>query len=160
MNPAHVHLILNHVPVVATGIGLLVLGAAMLRGNPVLTRAAFWIFVLAAVAAIPTYLTGEPAEEIVEHLAGVSEAAIHEHEEAARITMPSMMLLGLTSSLGLFLMSRRSAVPRWLQVMVLALGLVTFILMARTANLGGMVHHFEIRDGSAQPEAGSGSGGL
>jgi uncharacterized membrane protein len=121
-------------------------------------RAAFWVFILAAVAAIPTYLTGEPAEEIVEHLAGVSHEAIHEHEEAAEITMPPMILLGLISIIGLFLVARRGAVPRWLFAMALVFALVTVGLMARAANLGGKIHHFEIRGEAAQPEAGRSSG--
>lgn len=154
MNLAYVHLLLNHIPVIATGIGLLLLAAAAPRKNADLMRAAFWVFILAAVAAIPTYLTGEPAEEIVEHLAGVSEPAIHEHEEAAEITMPPMILLGLISIIGLFLLARRGAVPRWLLAMALAFALVTVGLMARTANLGGKIHHFEMRGEAAQPETG------
>jgi hypothetical protein len=33
---------------------------------------------------IPAYLTGEPTEELVENLTGVSKSSIEQHEEAAR----------------------------------------------------------------------------
>ena len=160
MNPAWVHLVLNHIPVVAIGVGLLVLAAAMVRNSVEMTRAALGIFVLAALAAIPTYLTGEPAEEVVEHLSGVSESAIHDHEEAAEITMPPTMILGLVSIIGLFLLARRGTAPRWLIVMALAFSVASLGLMARTAHLGGKIQHFEMRGGPAPSgaEAAEGDG--
>lgn len=40
-----------------------------------------------AAAAVPTYLTGEPAEEAVEHLPGVVKDLIEIHEERALIAL-------------------------------------------------------------------------
>jgi hypothetical protein len=46
---------------------------------------------------------------------------------------------------GLIFARRRKLVPNWLSVIVLVLSLIVFALMARTANLGGLIQHAEIR---------------
>ena len=48
-----------------------------------LKRLSCYVFVLMALLTIPVYLTGEGAEEIVEHLPGVPHELIEEHEESA-----------------------------------------------------------------------------
>ena len=83
MNATHFHLILNHIPVLGTafGLGLLIFG--LLRTSDEIKKAALGIFVIVAIATIPVYFTGEPAEEGVESLPGVSKAFMERHEEAA-----------------------------------------------------------------------------
>jgi hypothetical protein len=83
MNWAHVHLMLSHLPVVGTIFGLLLLLLAQLRKSEELKRVSLGIFVLTALLALPVYFTGEPAEKVVEHLPGVTEPLIEEHENAA-----------------------------------------------------------------------------
>jgi hypothetical protein len=48
-----------------------------------LKRISLGIFIIVALLAIPAYLTGEPTEELVENLPGVSKSSIEQHEEAA-----------------------------------------------------------------------------
>lgn len=56
MNWAHIHLMLNHIPVLGTGFGLALLAWGMMRRNDSLQRAALAAFVVVALAAIPVYL--------------------------------------------------------------------------------------------------------
>ena len=60
MNPAHLHLhlLLNHIPVLGVGFGLAVLGWAAFRPRPEFARLALVVFIVSALAAIPTYLSG------------------------------------------------------------------------------------------------------
>jgi hypothetical protein len=51
------------------------------RKSEEIKKMCLWVFVLGAVVALPVYLTGEPAEEVVEHLPGVAESFIESHEE-------------------------------------------------------------------------------
>ncbi len=50
--------------------------------------------VFLALVTVPVYLSGEPAEEIVEDLAGVPHAFIEEHEEIAKVTLIATEVIG------------------------------------------------------------------
>ncbi|HWP84126.1 MAG TPA: hypothetical protein VNN17_02975, partial [Terriglobia bacterium] len=107
------------------------------------------------------YLSGEPAEEVVENVPGVNAALIEEHEESAVAALAALEVLGALSLLSLFF-SRKSAssAPALLVHGSLLLALVAFGLVAWTAHLGGQVHHPEIRAGAQwqAPEGGSEQG--
>ncbi len=147
MNWAHVHLILNHFPVVTAIVALPLLLAALLRRSAGLRSVALGVFVAAAVLAVPAYFTGEPAEEKVGHLPGVSEKDIDRHEEAAEIAALVVGAQGVVALAALFLLRRRPGLPGPIAVTLLALSIAGAVLMARTANLGGMIRHSEIRSG-------------
>ena len=157
MDPAHAHLILNHIPVVGLGAAILLLLYAFARRNDDMKKAALIGFVLLALAAIPVYLTGGRAEDRVEHLPGVSEAIIEEHEEAATSSLIAIEILGVLSLAGLVLTRGSKAVPRWLAVTSLAASIVVVAAMIRTANLGGQIRHTEIRSGYSEPSQQLGS---
>ena len=116
MNPAHLHLILNHVPVVGTLFGLALLGWGLLRKSEELTKTSLGILIIIALLAIPVYLTGEPAEEIVEHLPGVNEASIEQHEEAALVAFVGILIVGAAALVSLVLFGRSKPVPNCLSV--------------------------------------------
>jgi uncharacterized membrane protein len=97
------------------------------------------------------YLTGEPAEELVERLPGYSEALVEQHETAALIATIGMSLLGIAALIGLL----RRQPRQWYPKAVLLGALLVAGLMAWTANLGGQIRHTEIRT-SAQAPAGEG----
>lgn len=151
MNWAHIHLALNHIPVLGTVFGLSLLGYAMLRRNDVLKKAACNLFVAVALLALPVYFTGEPAEEIVERAAGISKADIDAHEQSALISLVGVELLGLAGLIGLVVAARGRPVPTKVTSTALVLSLATTALMARTANLGGRIHHAEVRSAPVTP---------
>ena len=145
MTWAHLHLALNHVPVVGIVIGLLLLGFAVLRRSRELTRAAFWLIVTLAIITVVVYLTGEPAEELVEGLPGVSEPLIEQHETVALVATLAMSVLGLAAVVGLIRGRRDHAGSASYSKAVLVLALIVTGLMAWTANSGGQIRHPEIR---------------
>jgi uncharacterized membrane protein len=151
MNWPHLHLMLNHIPVLGTVFGLALLGWAVVRRHEPMQRIALATFVIAALAAIPVYLTGGPAEEVVEHLAGTAEQAIEAHEEGALLAFIAIELLGCIALAAIVFRTARFA--RALTRAVLAMSLVTAGLMARTANLGGAIRHAELRGEAVPPEA-------
>jgi hypothetical protein len=77
MNPTHVQLMLNHIPVLGAVFGLALLTFALWRKSEELRKAALGTFLVAALVAVPAYLTGEPAEDSVESLPGASASAIN-----------------------------------------------------------------------------------
>lgn len=150
MSTVHLHLLLNHIPVIGTVIALCLLGYAALRRDDRLVRVCLGLFAVLALAAVAVFLTGEPAEEAVEGLAGVSESIIERHEDAARLATIALAALGLLSVVTL-LRFRRRAMPAWTAAAFLVLALVPVLTMARTANLGGQIRHSEIRAETAEP---------
>ncbi len=143
MNLAHVHLLLNHLPVIGTAFGLLVLAAGMIRKSPDLTKAALVVFVLMALIAVPTYLTGEPAEKVLQPFSGAARGMVETHEDMATIALGGIEVLGVLALLAL-VVGRRVAPPRWLLAVSLVVAVVICGLMAYTANLGGRIRHTEI----------------
>ena len=154
MNPAHLHLIINHVPLVGTALTLLLLVVALWKKSEELKRVSLWFLVLMAAVSVPAYLTGEPAEEIVERIPGISQAVIEGHEEAAQWAFGGQIALGLLAMVGLLVGRVRQRLPNGFAVALLVLALVVGALMARTANLGGLIRHPEIQ-GSQAPSASS-----
>jgi anti-sigma factor RsiW len=144
MNLTHLHLMLNHAPILGTLFGLGLLGFGLWRKSMDNQKAALGILVLAALLAVPVFLTGEPAEDAVENLPGVSRPTIEAHEEAATWAFVGTGLVGVSALGGADRLSPR-------QTAVLGTSLLVGGLMAWTANLGGQVRHSEIRANASIP---------
>lgn len=153
MNGAHLHLLFNHIPITGIAIGFLLLLFAIVRGSDVLKRGALVILVAAALLTIPLYLSGEPAEEVVERLPGVSKQLIEAHESAAKIALALSELTGIAALIGLVISRGSKVVAKPLALVALLLALGTSGVVAWTANLGGQIRHTEIRSaGSVTPQ--------
>ena len=144
MSMVHLHLLLNHVPVIGTIIGLCLLAWAVFRKDQGLGRATLGLFAVLAIVALATFLTGEPAEEAVEGLAGVTEGSIERHEEAALLATIALGVLGALS-LAALVWFRRRPLTRRVMALLLVVALVPAGAMAWTANLGGQIRHSELR---------------
>jgi uncharacterized membrane protein len=151
MNWAHIHLLLNHLPVVGSIFGVLLLLFALLRKSEELKRVSLGVFVLTALLALPVYFTGEPAQKVVERLPGVTEPLIEEHEDAALFALLMAGATGVVALAGLILFRRAERLPGRLVGAVLVLSLATSGLMGWTANRGGRIRHTEIRAGFKAP---------
>ena len=151
MSIVHLHLILNHVPVIGMGFALLILGVASWRRNDGMGRLGLAVMIGLALVTAAVFLTGEPAEEAVERVAGVSEAMIHPHEEAAEA---ALIVTGIAGAMALVALSayRRRALPRWLTGAAFTAALVCSAMLGWAANLGGQIRHTEI--GSAAASSG------
>lgn len=148
MNLTHLHLALNHIPVLGTAFALALLVFGIWRKSNELKKTALLTFVVIAITAVPAYLTGEPAEDGVEGLPGVSEAIIKQHEEAAGIAFACIGVLGVIALLGLLALRHGKAVPAWFAGLMVIASLTVSGLMAWTANIGGQIRHTEIRVGA------------
>ncbi|MBL0274197.1 MAG: hypothetical protein IPQ06_14300 [Chitinophagaceae bacterium] len=152
MNATHFHLLLNHFPVVGTLIGSLLLLWGIIRKQNTIKSVAAVILAVMAALAIPVFLTGEPAEESVEDLPGVSEALIGLHEDAATIAIWLMGVTGMASLVALIAAWKKNKAANLLFVITFFLSAVCFAAMARTGYYGGQIRHTEIRnDGTINP---------
>jgi hypothetical protein len=145
MNAAHLHLLLNHVPVLGSLAGVVLLACAVLSPRQPARTAALVLLVIGGAFGVATYLTGEPAEEIVEaSFPDIPHRLIHEHEDAAGW---AVWLLGIAGGLALVLLwvARRRAVHRGWLALLLVIATMTAVATVRTAASGGHIHHPETR---------------
>jgi uncharacterized membrane protein len=147
MSFTHLHLLLNHFPVIGTILGIALLGVALARRSSELGKVSLGLFAALAAISIIVYLTGEPAEGAIEKLPGFSEGITEQHEEFALVATIGLSLLG-TLALGALALFRRKELPRWVTLGTFALSLVAGGLMGYTAMLGGQVRHTEVRSGA------------
>lgn len=153
MSIAHLHLALNHFPVVGSAIVLFLLALAIHRRSDDVARAALLLAALVGAVSLGVYFTGEPAESLVEHLPGFSEAVVERHEDAALV---ATVVTGVTGVLALVVLAahrRGRRIARRTVASAAGLALGAFAAMGYTAYLGGQVRHTEIRAGATAARA-------
>jgi uncharacterized membrane protein len=144
MNWVHIHLMTNHLPVFGTIIGLIILWVALVWRSPDLKSFALYYFVALGLASLLVFFTGEPAEEAIEHMAGISESVIERHEEASVVGLIMLEGVALFCLLGVFWRGRSLLRRSWYFPALLALVVATTLAMGWVANLGGKIRHSEI----------------
>lgn len=149
MSSQHLHLLLNHVPVLVTIFSVIMLAVGLWLRNETLNRTALVGFLISAVITIPVFLSGEGTEEAVEHLPGVTEALIERHEEAADLSFWVIEALGIGALAILGFSLKKREIQRSLLFVLLFVGVGASISVGYTANLGGEIRHTEIRATSA-----------
>ena len=152
MNLVHIHLLLNHWPIIGSFVGLGLFLVSVFANSDALKQTSLAFLALIALLAIPTYMSGNVAQEELKGTAGVSTAVIETHQGAALIALVFMLITGLLALIGLLRLGRMSRPPqapvaRWNSVAVLLFALVTAGLMASTGNTGGAIRHPEILSG-------------
>ena len=140
----HVHLLLNHFPILGAAFGLVTLVAALYFRSADLRRASLVVFMLTAAAAGLAYFTGEESEEALQCAAGFAQATILRHDDAAWYAMMVAIGLGVLALVGLWRYRGSAATPRWFGPTVLALAIVTSGLMIWTGWIGGQIRHSEL----------------
>jgi uncharacterized membrane protein len=143
MNAAHLHLIVNHIPIFTTLIGIFVLGWGMYKKEISIRNIAFVLFIIGAVSSFAAMETGESAEDIVEELAAVSHDAIHDHEEAAELSLWFAVVMGLLSMGALAARKLKLRFETGLNVAILITALITLGVLAYTGYKGGEIRHPE-----------------
>lgn len=141
---AHLHLLINHLPVFGTAFLLLMLLYAIGKKNQAALRLNFVLVILLGLLTIPVFISGENAEGSVKGIEGIDEEAIEPHEEFAK---PSLIVMEITAGLaliGLLIGLIKKTIPLWFAVIVLLLLLATQGMMIYTSHLGGKISHSEI----------------
>ena len=151
MNAAHLHLMVNHLPVTGLLFGLIFLLVAMPGRNKTLIKVSLWILVLVAVLTIPAYVTGGAAKEMMAGFPGISAELVSEPEESAEKAFIAVIGLGVIAALGLLVHRAKNRVSGIFLATIFLLTIITGVLMGGAANMGGEIRHPEIRDGAVLP---------
>jgi formate hydrogenlyase subunit 3/multisubunit Na+/H+ antiporter MnhD subunit len=155
MNWAHLHLMLIHGPTFGAFLMAGAIALAIYRRNDTVTRLALQFIILIGILTIPAYLTGEPSEEMIEHLPRVSEQLINRHESAALYGLIMTEATALLAAAYLWRLYRGDKDSKRILAVLFLVSLVNVAVIAWTANLGGQIRHPEI-GGDAASEVSSG----
>jgi uncharacterized membrane protein len=145
LNAAQVHLAVNHFPIAGIFLTVLFLFLGIVTKMKSLLFSGMLLAILSGLAIIPMNLSGEGAEEIVEHKNGVTEALIHAHEEFAE---KAIVVFELTAVFAFFWFVAREKKESWMkkiELLTLIFAIISCVLIANTAHTGGMIRHEEIR---------------
>lgn len=153
MNDAHLHMLVNHFPIVGTILGLIILiGGVYLRSISIKNAACF-LFIIATVFTVFSMTTGEGAEEIVEDMPTIGREIIHNHEELAEKFAIAMYLLGVVSVIGLIMNIRNHPKAIFFSYAIAVIAIVSVFLSTKVGTSGGEIRHTEIRTDSVSINA-------
>ena len=170
------HILINHFPVILTLVG----AVAVLLALVIRTRTV-WLYAtatlaLAGLSAIPTFLTGDPAEDQLEDSWYVTRRAIETHSDAADFALWGLIIMGVIAAYAWWrawrltvvvveatqtergnivadpMVRTNAGLPVWLRALVLVSALNGSALVIRTASLGGdILHRSEILKTTPRP---------
>jgi hypothetical protein len=144
----HWHMLLNHFPSVGTVVAMVLLLSSFYVKSNDLKRAGLVTFVVIALLAIPTYVTGGATRRALEGTEGISTDLIAAHQDAATLAFIALVITGWLSWFALWQYRRFSQPYRWTIPVVVLLGLVTLFLMVGAGSIGGTINHPEILTGA------------
>jgi len=150
MNDAHLHLVVNHFPIIGTILGLGILIAGMILKNNSVKNTAYVLFIVAAIFAAFSMGTGEGAEEMVEDMTSVGKQIIHKHEEMAEKLAIALYVLGVISLAGLYLNFKKHAKSQLVSYVAVIIAIISVFFAQQTGTTGGEVRHTEIRPNTIQ----------
>jgi uncharacterized membrane protein len=150
MTDAHLHLLVNHFPIIGTIFGLGILITGLLFKNDSIKNVAYVLFIISAIFAFFSMFTGEGAEEIVEDMPNIGHQIIHEHEEVAEKLALVLYLLGAISIIGLFLNKKKHTKAKLIAFLILTIAIIATVLAISTGTSGGEIRHTEIRENLTQ----------
>lgn len=151
MNLTHLHLLINHLPIIGSVLGGFVLAQGIWNKSELTKIAAYNVLIISSIGAIVAYFTGEEAEETIENIAGVMESTIKIHEDFAMYALISLIAVGISSIFGLWATIKQNSNSGILSTVTLVIAFVGFGLIAQAGYLGGQIRHSELRPNFIAP---------
>lgn len=146
MNDAHLHMVVNHFPIIGTILGLGILITGIILKNNSVKNTAYFLFIVAALFALASMATGDGAEELVEDMPNIGKSIIHEHEEIAEKLAIALYLLGAISLMGIILTIKNHPKAKFISFVAVVIGVATTYIATLVGTSGGEIRHTEIRD--------------
>jgi uncharacterized membrane protein len=144
MDWAHIHILINHFPVILVTIGALATILAVL-----VQRRGVWLYAtvsltLAGITVVPTYFTGEPADDALNDPWYLAKGAIHSHEQAAKLSALLTLLAALVAVVAwrrLVRYPREVRMPAGLRTAIVITSVAAAAGIGYTSWLGGRIVH-------------------
>jgi uncharacterized membrane protein len=148
---AHLHLLLNHVPILGSIFVTVLFIIALFYRNVFLQKVSLWFLVAIALFTAATYATGGKTAQAVQGLPGVAEDMVRSHELFAKFGLAAMFVTGAIALGGALFYSRKPAISRFLLTIILIILLFNSALFSYIGFLGGQIMHVEIRSSPPVP---------
>jgi uncharacterized membrane protein len=145
MDTTHLHLLLNHVPTIGFVVALGFYLVALIGGSDHVKQASLTLMVGIALLTIPTYVTGNAAWDRIQSMTDMHKTAAEMHEGAAFAAMVTIEVTGAIAFLGLWSLRRTGTLSTASSAVILLFAVLSLVLVAGAANLGGEIRHSEIR---------------
>jgi uncharacterized membrane protein len=142
---AHVHLLVNHVPIIGSFFVTALFIVALIFKNVFLQKVSLWFLVVVALSTPIAYVSGDPTKRAVQGLPNVDYAAIAAHEIYARYGLILMFLIGVLALGGAVFYWKRPSLPVAYKAIITILLLISVVLFTYIGLLGGQIMHPEIR---------------
>ena len=140
----HLHLLMNHFPIIGTIVGAGLFFVSFLVHAQGLRRASLMVLAAMALLTIPTFITGVGAQVKLTNTPGISDALMQRHLGSAELSVWFMEITGALAVIGLWRSGHDRTPARWNTLALVLCVLMTVALMARTGNTGGDIRHAEI----------------
>lgn len=137
------HLTINHIPVILTGLGFLATLAALFSRKRIVWIYALATLTLSGLSVYPVFFAGSQAEDVVVDHDRNAREAVHDHEEAADWALWMILGAGAVSAYALYRMRKdtQSLPPVWLRALVLIVGAFAISSVLKTSLDGGKIRH-------------------
>ena len=149
ITPAHLHILVNHLPVIGVPLVALLLCWGIFSRHDVVIRAALYGAILMAGGSFLADQTGDGAKDNIEHQSWVKKEAIQAHEDAADYANIAALVTGAAALVLLVMARRGKPVNRTGAMVVLLATVVTGAAMAKTGWEGGKIRHSEFQSTTA-----------
>lgn len=143
IDAVHIHLLLNHFPIVGYLIILFIFLHGIYRKNEEFNFVSLWFLIFLSIITIIVYFSGHKAEELLENQ--LNKEYIEIHEEFALWTFILSIILLLSSIVSL--------ITKKFRIFVFIILLLTIISSSITGFYGGQIKHDEIRKKEVKHES-------
>ncbi len=152
MNELQIHLLFNHVPVIGVMAATLMVVIGIVTKQSAVRSAGLIVYILFALAVVPTYVSGEGAEERVEHITGIDEHALEEHEDMSIISLWAT-LAAAAIALGAFVTNYRgNSSARAFTLAFVVVAVLANIHIGLTAHEGGKIRRPDLQTATSEHE--------
>jgi uncharacterized membrane protein len=150
-NLAHLHIAINHTPVILVPAALIIFAVGVWRRSEVVLRTGIVVAWVGAASAAASYLTGDPAADLVMAAEKAQQKTLDpivaEHDDSAGWALGGSLLL---AGAGVWAWRRKGLGPE-VTLPLLVLSALTTAMLGRTALLGGRIRHPEARASFVAP---------
>jgi len=149
MNGAHLHLLVNHFPIIGLIFGTGILISGIVLKNNTIKNVSYFVFIVAAIFAAISIGTGEEAEETLENFPDITYKGIAIHEEYAEKFALILYVLGGISILGLYTHFKKHSKAKLISLLALVISIIGIVISKYVGTSGGEIRHTEIRSNTS-----------
>lgn len=145
MNEVHLHLLVNHFPIIGLFFGFFILLFGIIKNNSTLKSTAYIIFIFCTIMGKISMMTGSKAEPMTEKITEIIHEDIHVHADKASLFMKPLYILGLVSVFGLVSIVKKRENDKFVSICVFLIAAICIFLSKDVGTSGGEIRHTEIK---------------